>query len=295
MLQFLSPQLSDYKKIGAFFADDGEMSCEMNFINIYVWQAVYDNRYYIDDKTLIFKSKDESDNIVFSLPYGDINYGMSLIFEYCKELGIRPDLWAGEGKRLEEFMRLFPKYDMLPCRDNFDYIYKREALAELKGKKYHSKRNHIAAFTKRYDWRYETLTQSNKSDFLLFARKWYDDKGGQNDVGLSAEYNAISNLLLTEDAPEYKGAIIRVDGRVVAATLGSSVNSYTFDIHYEKADADYLGAYPLINREFAANELSDYEYINREDDLGIEGLRKAKMSYHPEILLKKYNLVYKDE
>ncbi len=297
MIDFISPKLSDYEKFAPFFYDEGELSCEMNFISIYVWKRVYGNEFYVDDKTLIFKSKnDEGNGFVFSLPYGDLEYGMNLIFAYCKEKGIAPNLWTSSGARLEKFKKLYSdKFIQVPERDNFDYIYKREDLATLSGKKYHSKRNHLANFSKNYNWTYEPLTKDNLSEFLAFSDKWYQDKGIEQDSGLKAEKKALSEILLSNVGINYKGALIKVEERVVAITLGSPINSFTFDIHYEKADKDFKGAYALINREFALRELSEYTYINREDDLGIEGLRKAKLSYKPEIILEKYSLIYKGE
>ncbi len=296
MIEFRSPQLSDYEKFAPFFFNEGEFSCEMNFISIYVWKRVYENEFYMDDKTLIFKSStDDGTGHVFSLPYGDFDYGMNLIFDYCKDKGISPNLWTSQGKRLSEFNKKYNCFEIIPERDNFDYIYNREDLAELKGKKYHSKRNHISAFSKAYNWSYETLNDGNKADFLAFSDKWYKDRGIDDDEGLQAEKKALREILDSDVGIEYKGGLIRVEDRVVAITLGSPINSKVFDIHYEKADKDFATAYTLINREFAARELSDYTYINREDDLGIEGLRKAKLSYKPEIILEKYSMIYKGD
>ncbi len=296
MIQFRSPQLSDYKKFAPFFSSEGELSCEMNFISIYVWKRVYENKFYMDEKTLIFRSvTDDGKGYVFSLPYGDFDYGMSIIFDYCKEQGIKPNLWTSKGKRFEKFLQKYSCYEMIPERDNFDYIYLRDDLATLSGKKYHSKRNHISAFSKKYNWSYEPLSAENMEEFLAFSDKWYKDKGIEEDEGLKAEKKALGEILSSHEGIEYKGALIKVEDRVVAITLGSPINSFTFDIHYEKADKDYPTAYALINREFAARELADYKYINREDDLGLEGLRKAKLSYKPEIILEKYSMIYKGE
>ena len=220
---------------------------------------------------------------------------MNLIFDYCKETGIKPDFWTSKGKRLDLFLSKYKSYELIPERDNFDYIYKREALAYLSGKKYHSKRNHISAFSKKYNWEYEPLNASNKEDFLSFSEKWYLDKTETLDEGLVAEQKALREILNSDVGIEYKGALIRIEGKVVAVTMGSPINSKVLDIHFEKADADYLTAYALINREFALRELGGFEYINREDDLGIEGLRKAKLSYRPAIILEKYSLNYKGE
>ena len=295
MLEFKTPTLNDYEKFAQFFFDEGELSCEMNFISIYIWKAVYENKFYMDEKTLFFKSRTEDGGYVFSLPYGDIDYGMKLIFTYCEEQGMRPDIWTSQGKRLDAFLLKYKNYEMIPERDNFDYIYKRDDLALLAGKKYHSKRNHISAFSKKYDWSYETLTQENREEFLAFSEKWYADRGNENDEGLIAEQKALREIISSDVGIDYKGALIKINGRVVAITLGSPINSKVFDIHYEKADVDYLTAYSLINREFAARELENFEYINREDDLGLEGLRRAKLSYKPAILLPKYSMIYKGE
>lgn len=295
MVEFKSPTLCDYKKFAPFFFDEGEFSCEMNFISIYIWKAVYENKFYLDDKTLIFKSKSEDGGYVFSLPYGDMEYGMDLIFQYCKEKNLTPNIWTSKGKRLDNFLKKYNCYEMIPERDNFDYIYKREDLSTLSGKKYHSKRNHISSFSKKYNWVYESLSDNNKQDFLDFSEKWYYDRADAFDEGLAAEQKALSEILNSNVGINFKGALIRIDGKVVAATLGSPINSKVFDIHFEKADAHYLTAYAVINREFALRELSKYEYINREDDLGIEGLRRAKLSYKPEILLEKYSMIYKGE
>lgn len=294
MIDFKSPKLTDYKKFAGFFFDDGEFSCEMNFISIYIWKAVYENKFYMDDKTLFFKSKSEDGGYVFSLPYGDMDYGMELIFSYCKENGIKPDIWTSQGKRLDTFLKKYKDYEMIPERDNFDYIYKREDLSTLAGKKYHSKRNHISAFSKKYNWEYEKLSDNNVEEFLSFSEKWYNDRMESLDEGLFAEQQALKEILCSGDI-DYTGALIKIDGKVVAITLGSPINSKVFDIHYEKADTEYMTAYALINREFAARELGNYEYINREDDLGLEGLRRAKLSYKPAILLEKYSLLYRGE
>ena len=294
MLEFKSPTLQDYDKFAPFFYDEGELSCEMNFISLYVWQKVYENKFYLDDKTLIFKSVMD-DECVFSVPYGDLEYGMSLIFSYCKQNSIKPNLWASQGKRLNNLLKIYNCFEVLPDRDSFDYIYNRQDLAELSGKKYHSKRNHISAFSKKYDWRYETLTRENLCDFLSFADKWYADKGEAEDAGLTAEHQALREILTAEPDLKIKGGMIKIGDKTVAATFGSPINYYTFDVHFEKADVDFSTAYSVINREFALRELSEYKYINREDDLGLEGLRKAKLSYKPELLLEKYSLVYKGE
>ncbi len=296
MTEFKSPKLSDYERLAPFFNDEGELSCEMTFLNIYIWQRVYENKFFLDERTLFFKSTtDDGKGFVFSLPLGDMEHGLELIFDYCKESGIKPVFWTSQGKRLDAFLKLHPEYKLYPERDNFDYIYLREKLATLSGKKYHSKRNHISAFSKNYNWSYHTFCKADTDELLNFANRWYEIRGEAEDEGLLAEHRALREILNSDIDFGIKGAYIKVDGNIVAFTLGTPINDFTFDIHFEKADADYPTAYALINREFVLRELGNYKYINREDDLGLEGLRRAKLSYKPEILLEKYSLVCEDE
>ena len=199
-----------------------------------------------------------------------------------------PSFWLQEGERLSEFQEKYSQqYIFRESRDAADYIYLQSDLANLSGKKYHSKRNHINAFSKKHNWHYEEITQNNIENVRLCAEKWYKENADKEDSFLLCEKKGIGTMLDNMERLSLKGGAIIVDSNVVAFTLGSAINDTVFDIHIEKALKDFAEAYTVINREFAAS-LSDYKYINREDDMGLEGLRKAKLSYKPEIILKKY-------
>ena len=161
-------------------------------------------------------------------------------------------------------------------------------MAELSGKKYHSKRNHISTFSKKYNWEYKSIDKSLIPKVLECANNWYNENNDRMDKYMSFEREAVNVLLQNREVLQIRGGAILVDGDVVAFTLGSKINDDTFDIHIEKALKEFSEGYAVINREFAKNELSDFLYVNREDDMGLEGLRKAKLSYKPHLLIKKY-------
>ncbi len=287
MLNFKKIELNDYEIYNKYLNKTKELSCECSFVNMLVWQSVYNNMLAVCDDLLLFKSND-GEIETFSLPFGnDLEKGMSLLLEYN---GGKPmNIWAQEGPRFHKFYELFSeKYTISESRDCFDYIYLRSDLAELKGKKYHSKRNHISSFSKKHNWHYKKITSDNISDIKLCAKKWYKENTERFDRSLEAEKQGVLTMLDNMDYLNLLGGAIYVENNVVAFTLGSPIGNDVFDIHIEKALKDYSEAYTVINREFAKNELLDYKYINREDDLGLEGLRKSKLSYKPAILLKKY-------
>ncbi len=268
-----------------FLFSRGEFSCELSRVNLIVWAPLYNNQFCIDDNILFLKSGG-IENVTYSLPFGDMRKGMEALTTHC---GALPHIWAQQGARFEEFLSIYgDKYRITEARDGFDYIYKSERLITLSGKKLHSKRNHISAFTKANEWQYEDITEQNIRDVLDCADRWYTENNHRLDKKMETERAAIDFILENRKQLRVSGGAIRVDGRMVAFTLGSPINDKVFDIHIEKALASFSTAYTVINREFAAHNLESYEYINREDDLGIEGLRKAKLSYHPDILLKKY-------
>ncbi len=173
-----------------------------------------------------------------------------------------------------------------------DYIYSARSLIELSGKKYHGKRNHIKHF-KESDWSFEPLTQENFGECIAFAAQSYNDANGYDDHSAVVEQFAINTFFNNFDYMRLKGGILRSDGRLVGFTIGEKLNSDTFVVHIEKADQTVQGAYPTLCNEFAKACADDCRYINREEDLGIEGLRKSKLSYHPEFLLEKYTVSFK--
>lgn len=286
VLKFKKIELSDVQRIKAFTHNNEILACEKNVANLIIWQKAYNNMYAIEDGILFLKSGKEKTQS-FSVPIGDdIKKGLDLIFEHTAPE--TPRFWVQNDGKIDEFKNfLGESYDISPVRDAFDYIYNREDLAGLSGKKYHSKRNHIAAFSKQHDWCYRPITAENKSEILECAEKWYSENSDRFDEYMAIEKEGIKTLLENMDLLDVKGGAIYVDGRVIAFTLGSPINDNVFDIHIEKALKDYATAYTVINNEFAKT-LTEYEFINREDDMGLDGLRKAKLSYKPAILLEKY-------
>lgn len=290
MLEFKKFKISDREKINQKTNVSGVFSCETSFVNLFVWQNIYKNMYAQKDGFLFIKSG-ENDDESFRLPFGnDFKTGMKMLCEYCKGY---PTLWIQQGERYNAIAKeLSEDYIVTEHRDAFDYIYLQSDLANLRGKKYHSKRNHISAFSKQYKWQFEEITNENAKDVLNCAEEWYKENFNRYDKYMQCEYEGIKTILQNLNTLAVRGGAIYVDGKVVAFTLGSPINNEVFDIHIEKALSKYATAYTLINNEFAKT-LSEYKYINREDDLGLEGLRKAKLSYKPEILLKKYLCVPK--
>lgn len=291
-MKFKKIELEDMKILKPFLTVADELTCEISFVNLFLWQPLYNNCYCIEDGIMYLKSCD--DNIVtYSLPFGDIKTGMQKIIEHTGTP--YPEIWAQEGPRFQQFKAIYGKYyDIIESRNNFDYIYDSKDIITLSGKKYHSKRNHISAFTKQYDWHYEDINADNIDKVKRCTEIWYDQNTDRMNEELKTEMQGIALMLDNMEALDIKGGTIVVNDKVVAFTLGSPINQNIYNIHTEKAIEGYDTAYAVINHEFAARNLDTYKYINREDDLGIEGLRKSKLSYKPTIILPKYICIKKE-
>lgn len=292
MLKFEKIKSTDYKIYNSFIKDNDLLNCESPFATIFLWQEVYENKIAVTEDNVFLMSGSGKDSL-FRLPLGkNRDKALRKIFDYCSP--DKPLFWICEDEIKDGIPEILAQnYNFYESRDDFDYIYLRENLANLSGKKYHSKRNHISAFTKKYQWYYSKITKDNAEDVWLCAQKWYNSR--ECDKYLLNEKKGIDFLLTHLEEFNIVGGAIYVDGEVVAFTLGTELNSMVFVTHIEKALPEYAEGYTVINQEFAKNELSRYKYINREDDMGIEGVRKAKLSYKPEILLKKYYCTPKDE
>ena len=171
-----------------------------------------------------------------------------------------------------------------PVRDQYDYIYRRADLATLHGKHLDAKRNHIHRFRAEHpDFEYRSLTPELFDECRRLTEIWQEEKGGSDTI--NAEKQVMETIFSNWDALGMIGGSIFVDGRMVAFTYGSAVTTDTLDVCVEKADRHVEGAFAIINQQFAEHLPEQYIYLNREEDMGIPGLRQAKLSYHPEILL----------
>lgn len=296
MLEFNKIKLSDKDDIEKYLKTANKGICEHCFTDIFMWQGHYSTKFIILDDFLYIRSKDiETNQDYFMLPVGtgDIKQAIKNIEEVAKSEGIELVLVSITDDMVEKLEQELPDYfEFSESRDSADYIYLSEKLITLAGKKLHSKRNFVNRFMSENEgkWSFDELTDDNKNDAWNFHMKWHKETGCiEEDQSLEAETCAIKCILENYKELGVKGGILRVDGQVVAFSLGSKSTNDMFVVHIEKADVNYAGAYPTINKFFAETFCKEVTYINREEDLGLEGLRKAKLSYKPEILKMKYN------
>lgn len=289
-IEFKRPELEDKELINHFLKEDESRNCEMVFANIYLWsRAVYPVKYAIIEDTICFLSEAEGNSVTFPVGKGDKKKVIRILKEEWEKRGeefkmhlIREEQFTVLQEMYGEQVQV--EYD----RDAADYVYETEKLINLSGKKYHGKKNHINRFMATHeDWQYESITDENVDECIEMAEEWGKLNNCEQDEDKNAELQVtIMGLKMLKEL-ELKGGLIRAEGKVIAFTLGQPICSDTFGVHVEKAFANIQGAYPLINREFLKAEASGYAYVNREEDTGSEGLRKAKLSYHPVFLIEK--------
>ena len=189
------------------------------------------------------------------------------------------------------------KFKYIEERDYFDYVYDAEALRTLKGRKNQKKRNHLNYFLKEYEGRFEykKLGKKEFEDCIELLRAWASNKAEQGDVddGIDDEFIGIKKIFDNYDVleEEVKVAGVYIDNKLEAFTIGEYINDDMALIHIEKANPEIRGLYQYINQQFLVHEFENVEFVNREEDLGIEGLRKAKLSYHPCKFVEKYTVM----
>ena len=296
--QFKRAELEDQEIISHYFEHHTSRSCERTFANVYLWSRQYPVKWAIIKNALVFKSEDEN-HVSFAYPAGapeDVKNALEEMMEYSKAKGrpflmynVTPEYFA----QLEEWYpgRFQIEYD----RDSADYVYESEKLATLSGKKLHGKRNHINKFKKTYNYEYTPITADRIQECLDLEAEWCKVNNCDQHEGTGNERRALIYALHNFDALGLTGGILHVEGKIAAFTFGMPINQDTFGVHVEKADTRIDGAYAMINYEFANHIPEQYIYINREEDLGIEGLRKAKLSYQPAIILEKYIACLKEQ
>ncbi len=246
---------------------------------------------------MIIRGGKKKQSYLYPAGTGDLKELFTILMENAEANGenFRIHGMNEEGvKQIEEF---FPGlFDFELLENYYDYIYLADKLRTLEGKKLHSKRNHINRFLENNpNWSYESITAENMDEVRTMSKEWCKQNDCKDDDALRSEACTVKSAIDHFDALGLKGGLLRVEGRVIAFTMGGRVSSDTFDVCIEKAFAEIQGAYPMINQQFVLHEMDGFTYVNREDDVGDEGLRKAKMSYYPEFLYRRYAAKLKKE
>ena len=290
--QFKDLSLEEKPIFDELFSRFPPMISEYTFTNLFIWRHAYQIKISRFQNLLCLLSAQGKNSFCLP-PIGDGNVieCSRMLLQYLKEKGGSPkivrvpeSLVTGIDWKREGFVAELD-------RDQSDYVYLTEDLIHLEGRKYHRKRNHIKQFKEKYSYQYIPLTAEWIPECLRLETEWCDLRHCEDIPGLANESLAIKEIFSHFEALKVKGAMILIDGRVEAFTLGEPLNPETIVIHIEKANPIYEGLYPLINQVFLENEWSKFPYVNREQDLGEEGLRKAKESYFPHHMVNKYTLM----
>ncbi|NLT09033.1 MAG: DUF2156 domain-containing protein [Ruminococcus sp.] len=296
MLEFREISVSDKERICSALRYSDFMGCEYSFANNMAWRRLAGSKiaFYKDFYICCaFETEDGYPHFILPAGRGDLSELLSELMRYTSSSGAPLILTGITDSSLCMLSELFPDsftYEL--DRDSSDYIYLTEDFISLKGKKYHGKRNHLARF-RELDYTYSPITENDFDDCITFCTAEYNNRYDSADRSFVAEQFAINTYFTYFKELELKGGLIRIDGKVAAVTIGEQLNSETFCVHIEKADTSFNGIYAGISHLFAESEAAGLKYINREEDLGIEGLRRSKLSYNPAFLLNKYTLIFK--
>lgn len=279
---------------------------ERQFVNQYIWAGFYDTTYAINEKALFYKIKVFGDDGCF-MPFCKEEDMVSSFLEikdyFNNELKKPLKMYLADEtfvQTLKEVPEIADSFEFIEYRDAFDYIYEAEKLRTLSGRKMHKKKNHLNNFLRNYEGRYEyrRLCCSNMDEVRAFHYEWLKNREitsfNNKNNSIDQEEEGTLRLMTHCSELDYRCGGVYIDDKLMAYSIGS----YDPDIecafiHIEKASSEINGLYNFINQQFLLNEFPEAQFVNREDDLGQEGLRKSKLSYNPLRLEAKYHIIQK--
>jgi len=291
--------------LDTYFKSYDPETSELTFTNLFMWRHC--NKYsFIEESGFLCIIANPAEGQLyafFPIPGNGASFDKDGINGLKSAFGAISAHFKDTGKRLvfgrvtEKECSIFKEIrddisDIIPDRNNSDYLYKCEDLRMLAGKRFDGKRNHISRFKKENEYKYVRIEKDILPECANIMDKWCSLRNCSEDNSLYCERTAVNELLSNYDTLGCIGAAIEVNGNFEAFTIGEMLNWNTAVIHVEKANSSINGLYAAINQEFCANEWQDAIYINREQDLGIEGIRKAKLSYNPVALISKYTVTF---
>ena len=292
MIDFQTLDLASKEQIDRCLMHCGERGCEYNFANLFLWGR---QKAALHEGNLAFFCQFNRRSVyLFPIGAGDPKAAIDTIIEDAATRGIPCRLTGLLQEDCALLEQLYPgRFRYHFDRDSFDYVYDINDLADLKGRKFQKKRNHLNRFRQNNpETRLEPVTEENVPVVREFVKKWYEIRLAENPhADYLMEQAAIEKALRHWRELSMEGLLLRDGQTTLAFAMGSLLSSDTFDIHFEKAREDVDGAYNAVNAEFARYlrlKYPDVCYLNREDDVGLEGLHKAKLSYHPDHMVEKH-------
>lgn len=291
ILEFKPFTLEDKPRIDAYFAEHHYEASDNCFTTLYMWQEAYGISWAEEDNVLYIQGGGRREPFLlppFAGKDGQFVEGLERAKEWFKENNL-PFLLRGISPVVMERMEtLCPGcYTFEADRDNFEYIYKTSDLLSLSGKKYRQKKNHLNQFRMQYmGYEYLPITAEIMDDCMAMARQWAQEH--MDEEGVDDELKVIQMLFDGWDSLKLTGGAIKIFGRIEAFTIGELLNDRMALVHIEKANSSIRGLYQAINNDYLRYTFSDVEFVNREEDMGIPGLRQAKESYHPDHFAEKY-------
>lgn len=297
LLEFQPFRLEDKPVIESYIKPHAFECSELTFTNMIMWGQDDKIRWAQMNDVLYVRLKFGS-HPVFMFPPIPKDMGMEYskamepACKYFSEIGAVPRFRSVSGPFVSLFAKHCTMFTLVPDRNTFDYVYLAQELIALRGRKYHAKRNHVNQFSAQYQYTYRPLTSDMTDACMELYISWLQEKD-VNEPGILGEMKAIQFLLPNMERLGIVGGSLFVGDKLVAFTLGEKIRGDMAVIHIEKADASYVGLYAMINQQFAAHAWNDMTYINREEDMGIPGMRKAKLSYNPVKMIEKFDAVWR--
>ena len=299
MLEFRTITLEDKAWVDGIVMREDSRSADYNFGNIYIWDKYFKQLIAKSGDRLCIKLRYGGRHVfVFPIGSGPVKPAVEELKAFAEFKNYLPfTLYGVTEKHIPELEDAFPGcFEYTPLENTFDYIYSAEKLSTYQGKSLHGKKNHCNHFEKEFpDWEFKPITRSLIPQCLDLLSYWQEFNRERLDSSISFEHDAIVRAFAAYEKLNLEGGILLAGGRIVAFSVGELACADTFDVHFEKADININGAYTMICREMAKMAVRNHpgvEYINREDDMGIESLRTSKLSYKPEYLLSKYSAVW---
>lgn len=295
ILSFKCLNLEDKEIIEKYIDKSKLDSYEYLFSSLYMWRKLNNIKYAVIDDVLIIEKNEEGKGTFYAQLFGYNKDNLTnIIDELIKrnlEFTDRDYLFGDVGDEFVDDLKKYTDFsiDLVEDIDDSEYIYNTQDLIELKGKKYHSKKNHVNSFLKTYSYDIKTINNENvKSNCMDLLHKWHEEVAVTVDKEMLMEIDAIKDLFRELHFFDLNSIAIYVDGDLAGFAVGEKVNDRMALIHVERGEIAYKGIYAFLNKQFLVESFQDTEFVNRQEDTGNEGLRKAKKSYHPEKMIKKY-------